>query len=246
MNFTNRFSACLVAISMLVSLSGPASAEPLLPWPPPPACYPVPASELLGWLPPAPENWVILSSLGRSILSVTNKPVTLISRQYKFVPPPVPPGQPQPEVKLTDILLVLTDTAYSPDLLGMFASLDQKANQSDNYEFKRLAGLPVILSRQESGDTTALILLGGRMTLVVSGNSDAKDLLAWMEHLPLEELQRKSFGALRTPFKGTSYLEKFVNQLNPKENREALAGFTLENTPSLEQPKSAPAIIQQP
>lgn len=227
---TNRLGACLVAISALVSLSDPVSAESLLPSPLPPACVPVPASELIRWLPPAPENWELVSSIGRSMFAAADKPATMISRHYKFVPPPVPPGETPPEVKLTNIRLLLTDTAYSPDLLGMFSGIDQMAGKSDNYEFKRLAGLPMILTRRRSGENIAIILLGGRMTLTVCGNSDEKDLLAWMKHLPLAELQKKSLDAPRTPFKGTSYLEKFVNQLDPKKNREVVISINPETS----------------
>jgi|GEM_PF-3067007 len=238
MNISNNLAACLVAIPALAFSIGRASAESLVPSPLPPPCYPVPAGELISWLPSAPENWKLLASTGRSVFEVSCKPVTIIARHYQYVPPMDASGTPHP--KLTDILLVLTDTAFLPDMLGLFAG------SGGHDQIKRISGVPALSSQRSSGETIVVFLLGGRMTLTVSGNSDEKDVLEWSEKLPLAELQRKSFGASRTPFKGTSYLEKFVNQLNPKENREGLTGFTLENTPSPEQPKSAPVIIQQP
>jgi len=88
MNFSNDLAACIIALSALASSSGQASAESLLPSPLPPPCYPVPAAELINWLPPAPENWKLLASTGRSVFEVSSKPVTIISRHYQFVPPP--------------------------------------------------------------------------------------------------------------------------------------------------------------
>jgi len=215
-----------MVLPLILLGSIPLSGEPVLPSPLPPPCFPVRAPELLNWLPAAPTNWHLESSIGRSVFGGSNKPVTIITRHYKYVPPPVPPGEKPPEVKLTNILMVLTDTAYVPDLLMLFASADQLTGKP-NIEFKRILGFPAIVTRRSSGDNIVILLLGGRMTLTVSGNSDPKDVVAWMEHLPLADLDHKAQVTPRMPFKGNTYSEMFVNQLNPKQNSEVLIGLNV-------------------
>ncbi|CAN5453300.1 hypothetical protein BH09VER1_BH09VER1_36240 [soil metagenome] len=222
MNFIFRFAVGLLA--MTVFLSNWASAGSLLPSPLPPVCAPVPAPELITWLPPAPPNWQLISSAGRSILLEKYAPMTHISRVYKFVPPPVPPGETPPVVKLTKVRLALTDSAFSPGLLDRFVRADQSAGQPGSAEIKRVRGIPMIEAKRDSEENMVVFLLGGRMILTVCGNSDSKDLLAWAEHLPLEELERKISAAPRIPFRNLVYLELFVNQLNPKDNRQNRVG----------------------
>lgn len=224
MNF--RRATCLMVIPLILLGSVPLLGEPVLPSPLPPPCFPVRAPELLNWLPAAPANWRLESSIGQSMFGGSNKPVTIISRHYQYVPPPVQPGEKPPEVKLTNILMVLTDTAYVPDSLRLFAVADQLAGKP-NIEFKRILGYPAILTRRSTGDNIVMLLLGGRMTLTVSGNSDQKDVIDWLGHLPLADLDRKAQAAPRAPFKGNSYSEMFVNQLNPKQNRETLIGLVM-------------------
>lgn len=204
-----------------------AAGATLLPSPMPHACYPVPAADLLGWLPPAPKNWELLTSTARSVLGYGSTPTTEIVRHYTFVPPPVPPGQPQPEVKLTNIQLLCADTAYNRDSLRVFVALDQKAGTSPGLEVRNLSGFPVVVCKRSTGETIAIFLLGGRMTVTVCGNSDEKDVLDWASQLPLKELQEKILKAPKVAFKETVYMEQYVNQLNPKENRQARIGYKL-------------------
>jgi len=189
---------------------------------------PVPPTDLISLLAPAPEGWKVVKSRAGNVFS--GNLISIADRQFELVPPQAPDGS-KPEKSV--LTIQLTDTGKAPQRLAIFDPAT--AGQS----LSTIAGFPAIKVPEPGGDK-ALILIKGRLLLSVQGRNAKPDVVDRYITQAVALIQKTQLPQQPVPdiTKPLSYIEEIVDELNPKLSRKfkASAAIAVEVDPNAPRP----------
>lgn len=192
-----------------------------------------PPARLLQLLPAPPEKWRLILSTGMGCVTDYPSLRTSVTREYRYLPPPVKSGVALPE-QITRI--ILTDTGYDPSAFYMFNSFEAKrradpilGSRPVNYILENCS----IIEGFNSEKRSLIIKIESRfIILVYMYNQNDKDRDFWIQQLNLSGLVRAAVEAAKLPLPPDVLHVIYFDELHPENNQET-------STPYLTREKQA-------